>query len=191
MARSVPPVLGFVGSSGSGKTTLLEQVLALLGDRGARLAVLKHARAGFDIDRHPGKDSHRLRAAGADQVLVASRDRWALMAQQTNPVEEPSLFAMLAHLDAEVLDGVLVEGFGHEHYPKVEVYRPSHGRQPQCWPGDGSVVAVASDVPLVTDPLPWLDLNDPVAIARFAASRLGLDRMEHDLTHPAREIQHG
>ena len=43
---------------------------------------------------------------------------------------------MLGHLDAEVLDGVLVEGFGHEHYPKVEVYRPSHGRAPQCWPQD-------------------------------------------------------
>ena len=192
MARRALPVLGFVGSSGSGKTTLLEQVLALLGDRGARLAVLKHAKAGFDIDQHPGKDSHRLRAAGADQVLVASRDRWALMAQQTDPVREPSLSEMLGHLAAEVLDGVLVEGFGHEHYPKVEVYRPSHGRPPHCWPRDPSVVAVASDVPLVTDPLPWLDLNDPVVIARFAAHRLGLSRLEIELPHTAaREIQHG
>ena len=55
------PVLGFVGSSGSGKTTLLEGVVSMLSDRGARLAVLKHAKPGFDIDSHPGKDSHRLR----------------------------------------------------------------------------------------------------------------------------------
>ena len=49
MARTLP-VLGFVGSSGSGWTTLLEQVVGLLSDRGAHLAVLKHARPGFDID---------------------------------------------------------------------------------------------------------------------------------------------
>ena len=124
-------VLGFVGSSGSGKTTVLEQVLGLLADRGARIAVLKHAKPGFDLDGNPKKDSHRLRAAGADQVLVASRDRWALMAQQTDPLQEPSLSEMIRRLDATVLDGVLVEGFGHEHYPKIEVYRPSHGRPPQ------------------------------------------------------------
>jgi molybdopterin-guanine dinucleotide biosynthesis adapter protein len=183
MARTLP-VLGFVGSSGSGKTTLLEQVVALLSDEGARLAVLKHAKAGFDIDRHPGKDSHRLRAAGADQVLVASRDRWALMAQQPDPLQEPSLQGMLEHLDAAGLDGVLVEGFRHEHYPKIEVYRPSHGRPPQCWPHDASVIAVASDVPLATGDVPWLDLNAPAAVARFAARRLGLPQLEGEPRRP-------
>jgi molybdopterin-guanine dinucleotide biosynthesis protein MobB len=173
MARTLP-ILGFVGSSGSGKTTLLEQVVALLGDEGARLAVIKHAKPGFDIDRQPGKDSYRLRAAGADQVLVASRDRWALMAQQPDPLREPSLSAMVRHLDAEALDGVLVEGFGHETYPKVEVYRPSLGRLPHCWPHDSSVVAVASDVPLATGDLPRLDLNDLPQVASFVAHRLGL-----------------
>jgi molybdopterin-guanine dinucleotide biosynthesis protein MobB len=173
MARTLP-ILGFVGSSGSGKTTLLEQLVALLGDEGVRLAVIKHAKPGFDIDRQPGKDSYRLRAAGADQVLVASRDRWALMAQQSDPLQEPSLDAMVRRLDAEALDGVLVEGFGHEAYPKVEVYRPSLGRLPQCWPHDGSVIAVASDVPLATGRLPRLDLNDLPEVASFVARRLGL-----------------
>jgi len=173
MRRSLP-VLGFVGSSGSGKTTLVEQVVALLADVGARIAVVKHAKAGFDIDPNPAKDSHRLRSAGADQVLVASRDRWALMAQQPDPLREPSLEEMLRHLDATVLDAALVEGFGHEHYPKIEVYRPAHGRPPQCWPTDPSVIAVASDAPLVTAPATWLDLDDPVSVARFVARQLAL-----------------
>jgi molybdopterin-guanine dinucleotide biosynthesis protein B len=168
------PVLGFVGSSGSGKTTLLEQVVELLTDAGVRVAVLKHAKPGFDIDSNPGKDSHRLRAAGADQVLVASRDRWALMAQQADPLREPSLQSMLGHLDATVLDAVLAEGFGHERYPKIEVYRPAQGRAPQCWPDDPSVIAVASDSPLTTAPASWLDLNDPLSVAWFAAGHLGL-----------------
>jgi molybdopterin-guanine dinucleotide biosynthesis protein B len=173
------PILGFVGSSGSGKTTLLERVLGVLTDAGLRLAVVKHAKPGFDIDCNPGKDSYRLRTAGADQVLVASRDRWALLAQQADPLREPSLPEMLRHLDTALLDGVLVEGFGHEHYPKIEVYRPARGRPPQHWPDDSSVIAVASDVPLATAPATWLDLNDPLAVARFAAGQLGLSEL-HD-----------
>jgi molybdopterin-guanine dinucleotide biosynthesis protein B len=182
------PIGGFVGSSGSGKTTLLEQVVGRLTDAGARLATVKHAKPGFDLDRNPAKDSHRLRSAGAGQVLVASRDRWALMAQQDDPLQEPSLFDMLRRLDTTSLDGVLVEGFGHEHYPKIEVYRPSHRRAPQCWPHDRSVIAVASDVPLATGPLILLDLNDPVAVTRFVGRQLGLtcgvkseDRAQEDV----------
>jgi molybdopterin-guanine dinucleotide biosynthesis adapter protein len=172
--RSSLPMVGFVGWSGSGKTTLLEQVVGRLTDAGARLATVKHAKPGFDLDPNPAKDSRRLRSAGASQVLIASRDRWALMAQQEDPLEEPSLREMLGHLEASSLDGVLVEGFGHEQYPKIEVYRPSHRQAPQCWPGDRSVVAVASDVPLATGPVMWLDLNDPSAVTRFVARQLGL-----------------
>ena len=174
--KSSLPVVGFVGWSGSGKTTLLEQVVGRLTDAGVRLATVKHAKPGFDLDQNPSKDSWRLRLAGASQVLIASRDRWALMAQQHDPLEEPSLREMLRHLDGSSLDGVLVEGFGHERYPKIEVYRPSHRPAPQCWPGDRSVVAVASDVPLATEPVIWLDLNDPAAVTRFVARQLGLTR---------------
>src|SRR5687768_10022519 len=168
------PVLGFVGSSGSGKTTLLEGVVSILSDGGARLAVLKHAGPGFDLDPDSGKDSHRIRIAGASQVLIASRDRWALLAEQPAPLEEPSLAAMLRHLDHGALDGVLVEGFRHERYPKIEVHRPSLGRPPQSWPEDPDVIAVASDVQLATGRLPRLDLNDVKAVARFVAGHLGL-----------------
>jgi molybdopterin-guanine dinucleotide biosynthesis protein MobB len=93
---------------------------------------------------------------------------------------------MVGHLDAEALDGVLVEGFGHEAYPKVEVYRPSLGRLPQCWPHDGSVVAVASDVPLATGHLPRLDLNDLLQVASFVAHRLGLRWSGGD--HPSESV---
>jgi len=168
------PVLGVVGKSGSGKTTLIEHLVALLTDAAVRVAVVKHAKPGFDLDPNPRKDSHRLRSAGADQVLVASRDRWALIAQQADPLREPPLDGMLRRLDASALDLVLVEGFGHERYPKIEVYRPAHGRAPQCWPEDPSVVAVASDVALETAPAAWLDLNDPGSVARFVVRQAGL-----------------
>ena len=186
-----PPVIGIVGSSGSGKTTLIEGVVAALSDRGVRVAVLKHARAGFDLDPDPAKDSSRSRNAGAAQVLVASRDRWALMAEQVDPLAEPSLDDTLRHLDQDNLDVVLVEGFRHEHFPKIEVYRPSHGRPPQCWPEDPDIIAVASDVPLAVGDLPLLDLNDRSGITAFVARALGLDGFDPSGRQPIKEARHG
>jgi molybdopterin-guanine dinucleotide biosynthesis protein B len=71
-------VFGFAGWSGSGKTTLIEQVVPHLVARGVRVSLIKHAHHRFDVDR-PGKDSFRHRAAGCAEVLVTSRERWALM----------------------------------------------------------------------------------------------------------------
>jgi molybdopterin-guanine dinucleotide biosynthesis protein B len=113
------------------------------------------------------------------------------MAQQDDPLQEPPLDAMLRRLDADVLDAVLVEGFSHERYPKIEVYRPAHGRLPQCWPHDPAVVAVASDVPVATEPLPRLDINDPAAVARFAARQLGLPEPGARVRTPAGESSRG
>ena len=81
-SAGMPPrrVVGFCGPSGVGKTTLVEQLIAALRARGQRVSVIKHAHKRFDID-HPGKDSHRHRAAGATQVAVASATRWALRAR--------------------------------------------------------------------------------------------------------------
>jgi molybdopterin-guanine dinucleotide biosynthesis protein B len=166
-------VVGFVGTSGSGKTTVIEQVVTRLADTGLGVAVLKHARHGFDMDR-PGKDSYRVREAGAAQVLVASRERWVLLGEQPDPLEEPSLEMMLRRFDASTLDLVLVEGFSHEHFPKIEVYRPAHGQPPRCWPHDPDVIALATDTPMDGGVVPRLDLNAPLEVTQFVLDYLAL-----------------
>ena len=85
IARAV----SFVAKSGTGKTTLLEQVIAELKGRGYRVGVIKHDAHRFDID-HPGKDSHRLTAAGADTMLISSPEKLALVKRHTEspPIEE-------------------------------------------------------------------------------------------------------
>jgi|OpeIllAssembly_1097287.scaffolds.fasta_scaffold217304_3 molybdopterin-guanine dinucleotide biosynthesis protein B len=159
------PVLGFAAWSGTGKTTLLVQLLPRLRGRGLRVGMVKHAHHSFDVDQ-PGKDSYELRKAGASPMLVASSRRWALMAD-LDQEREPVLQEMLDRLDPSGLDVILVEGFKHEAFPKIELHRPAIGK-PLLFPDDASVIAVATDAPLAQPTqLPVLDLNDVEAMADF------------------------
>ncbi len=165
------PILGFCGYSGSGKTNLLSRLIPLLKARGLRLALLKHAHHSFDVDQ-PGKDSYELRRAGADQVLVASRNRLAMVKECRGRTTEPRLAELLPCIDTRDLDLILVEGFKREPIPKIEVCRPSLGR-PRIHDRDPHVIAVASDIAFQTARvLPRLDLNDTEAVLDFVADWL-------------------
>lgn len=168
MINSKTPLLGFCAwGSGIGKTTLLTSLIPVLVQHGLRISVIKHAHHSFDID-HPGKDSYRLRESGAVQMLLGSRHRWALMTELSRiepKREEPDLAELLPHVDASLVDLILVEGFKHEPIPKIEVYRPSL-QKPLLADSDKRVIAVAADGPVTTS-VPVLDLNDPNAIASF------------------------
>jgi len=168
------PMIGFAAFSGTGKTTLLLKLLPLLKARGLRIAVVKHAHHSFEMDR-PGKDSYRLRAAGADEMLVASRCRMAWVRECDGKREEPSLAEALGVLDPSRVDLVLVEGFKHEPYPKIELHRAALGR-PLLFPDDPNVVAIATDGgALARDPggLPRLSINAPAEIADFVLQFAG------------------
>ena len=166
MAFNFPrPILGFVAYSGTGKTTLLEQLIPLLREHGIRVALLKHAHHDFDIDI-PGKDSYRLRQAGATQVMVASKRRWALITEHHQVSDEPHLAELLVHLDPEQFDLLLVEGFKHEAYPKIELHRSVLGK-PALYPNDPHIIALACDTPEPQATIPILDINQVDAISNF------------------------
>ncbi len=168
------PVLGFAAFSGSGKTTLLEQLIPRLRQAGLALAVVKHSHHDFEIDR-PGKDSDRLRRAGAGQVLLASPWRTAWI-REGDGKTEPRLEELLERLDHRELDLVLVEGFRHESIPKIEVHRPSRGTPLLC-NTDAHVIALACDEPPSSAPdLPLLDLNDPDGVAGWIREWLAAGR---------------
>jgi molybdopterin-guanine dinucleotide biosynthesis protein B len=159
------PLVGLVAYSGTGKTTLLKQIIPLLKQQDIRVGMIKHAHHDFDIDK-PGKDSYELRKAGADQMLVASSKRWALMVE-TPGQDEAQLTDLLDRLDSSVLDLVLVEGFKHVDYPKIECHRPSLGHELRC-ENDRSIIALASDETVQTQvDIPCLDLNRPEEISDF------------------------
>ncbi len=166
-------VYGVVGFKNSGKTTLVERLVREITGRGLTVSTLKHAHHVFDVD-HPGKDSWRHREAGATEVLVASRKRWALM-HELRAAEEPELETLLEKLAP--VDLVLIEGYKRGPHPKVEAYRLETGH-PILALEDPRVRAVAADAP--EDPRfaevaqPRFPLDDAAAIATFILADAGL-----------------
>ncbi|ELA6779446.1 MULTISPECIES: bifunctional molybdopterin-guanine dinucleotide biosynthesis adaptor protein MobB/molybdopterin molybdotransferase MoeA [Vibrio] len=157
------PILGFAAYSGTGKTTLLEALLPKLTEAGLRIGMLKHAHHNFDVDK-PGKDSYRLRKAGASQMLIASRNRFALMTE--TPEAEAEFEYLLTRFDEDMLDVVLVEGCKNIAFPKIELHREEVGK-PWLYPNDENIIAIASDSAELDSELPQMNINDLDAIAQF------------------------
>jgi molybdopterin-guanine dinucleotide biosynthesis adapter protein len=165
-------IFGVAGHSGMGKTTLLERLVPEIASRGLVVSLIKHSHKDIDIDR-PGKDSYRLRHAGCKEVLLLGNERWALMHELRGSSEPPLdyLLDRMRHCDL-----VLIEGFKHGDFPKLEVWRPELGK-PTLWPDWPGIVAIASDDPQAaarqtggaTD-LAQLDLANVAQIASFALS---------------------
>lgn len=166
--NSSMPILGICAAgSNAGKTTLITQLIPELAKRNIRTSVIKHAHHKFDID-HPGKDSYNIRESGAVQTLIASGKRWALMTEMTRTPhysDEANLDELLAQLNPNYADLILVEGFKSAVIPKIEVYRTAMDT-PLLAPSVADIIAVASDVHLDLA-VPTLDLNNISAIADF------------------------
>lgn len=168
------PILGVVGSSGSGKTTLLETLLPMLAARGLRVNIVKHSHHDIMLEP-PHKDSARLRAAGANEVLLASPYRYVIV-RELRGEPEPPLDELLARLSPA--DLTLVESYQGTDFPKLEIYRPANGKPPR-YPDNANIVAVASDgvAPANWNPAHrWLDLNQPEQVLNWMLEFAGLAR---------------
>ena len=115
-------VFGIIGWSGGGKTTLIKSLIPKIVRRGLSISTLKHAHHEFDIDK-PGKDSFEHRNSGAQEVLISSSKRWALIHENRGQAEL-SLNQLLSKISP--VDLVLVEGFKNSQHSKIEVYRKSN-----------------------------------------------------------------
>ncbi|ELU11366.1 hypothetical protein CAPTEDRAFT_147507 [Capitella teleta] len=166
------PVFGVVGWKNSGKTHLITRIISNFRRRGYRVSTVKHAHHAFDIDQE-GRDSYRHRKAGAGEVLVASRHRWALMHEGDN--QEPKLAELIAKLSP--CDLILVEGFKQEAHDKLEVCRAEAQQQEPLAGRVPGVVALARELePGAREGLPCFSPNDDEGITDWIEQHCGLQR---------------
>lgn len=164
----LPPVLSIVGKSDSGKTTLLERLIPALAARGLRVGALKHDAHDYETDT-PGKDSHRLRSAGARATAVASATKISLVETWDR---EPALYDIVARYFPDV-DLVLTEGYKRGPAPKIEVVRAARSTEGICTPDE--LVAVVTDVD-VDFGVPRVALDDVEAVAEVVVGWLEAQR---------------
>jgi molybdopterin-guanine dinucleotide biosynthesis adapter protein len=155
-------IIGLVGWSGAGKTTLIAGLIPLLIGRGLTVSTVKHAHHSFDVDQ-PGKDSYAHRQAGAREVLVASRRRYALIHEIAEARDIP-LAVLLAKLSRVNL--VIVEGFKRENHSKIEVHRVQNGK-PFLFPADCSIRALISDSGPGATTRPHASIDDLEAVSEL------------------------
>jgi molybdopterin-guanine dinucleotide biosynthesis protein B len=171
------PVIGIAGWKKSGKTTLVTRLIAELTRRGLRIATVKHAHHKFQID-DAETDSARHRRAGAAQVAVVSRERWAIV-KELQAAPEPELAEVISRLDP--CDLVIVEGYKRSSIPKIEVRRSAAASLEPLAGKSPNVIAIAADHAVTNAKgLPTFALDDVAAIADFIAASVGLQPGEPD-----------
>ena len=154
---------GIAGWKNSGKTSLVAGLVKEISSRGLKVSTIKHAHHSFDLD-HTGTDSFKHREAGADEVVLVSRNRWAIQ-HELRDENEPLLEEFLEKLSP--CDLVLIEGYKREEIPKLEIIGPDNETRDFLWHKDQNIKAIAVDTPIPDCGLPSFHRNAIKEIADF------------------------
>ena len=162
-----PFVISFVSvCSGSGKTTLIEKVIEILTNKGYRVGVLKHDAHKFEIDKK-GKDSWRFANAGAQNVIISSKEKLAMISKLDDYICIDKIIKLFVDMDI-----VIIEGFKSSIYPKIEVHRKKVSQEllfSKQDNRDSNYIAVATDEPIPG--IKNLDINNPIEVVNFIESK--------------------
>ena len=173
---SQTPIIGVAGWKKSGKTTLVTRLTAEFTARGLKIATVKHAHHGFQIDEEE-TDSARHRRAGASQVAVVSSKRWALI-NELGGAPEPTLAEVAAWLGP--CDLIIAEGYKAAPIPKIEVRRSAAVSKVPLAGIYPDVRAIAADYSIDDRQLPVFALDDVARIADFIVETVGVSAREPD-----------
>ncbi len=150
--------------SGSGKTTLIEKIVRILKSRGLRVAVIKHASKGFELDK-PGKDSWRFQQSGADSVVLVGPGRMAVLRTTDHDPTEEELEKVV---DADI---IIHEGFKKIAKNKIEVFRSGVSGERPLSMDDPAYIALVSDRRFDVQ-VPLFDLDDAEGVAGFLINNI-------------------
>lgn len=150
------PVVAVSGVKNSGKTALIVAMLPHLAGAGVRTAVIKHDGHSFVADS-PGTDTDKHLRAGACGTAIFDGGKFKVVRQV--PVDEEALLPLFPDADL-----ILLEGFKHSRWPKLELVRAGNSSAPVCDPG--TLLALVTDLPLSLPGVPRIPLGDGEAAAR-------------------------
>ena len=168
------PIISIVGASDSGKTSFLEKLIPELAARGYRVGAIKHDVHGFEMDRE-GKDTWKLRRAGAEVVAISSPVQFASIRRTDGEMSLEEIAARFFWTE----DILITEGFKTARFPKIEVFRSIVQPKPICGPGD-NLVAVVSDDPVDTQ-VPRFSFADWRGVADLVEARYLKNRKKRKL----------
>jgi len=130
-----PVVLCVIGLQNSGKTRLVMDLVRLLREKHLTVAVLKHdghadERMSNDWQK-PGSDTELYRQAGARMTMVAGGGQSLIHIAKDDEASQAEQLcqriAMMAELQGQPLNVILVEGYKMSSLPKIAVIRtPEH-----------------------------------------------------------------
>lgn len=153
---SKPAVVAISGVKNSGKTWLIAAMLPHLNAAGVRTAVIKHDGHSFDADT-PGTDTARHLSAGACGTAVFDGEKFQLV--RPAPVTEADLIPLFP--DAEL---ILLEGFKHSAWPKLELVRRGNSDRPVCDPA--TLLALVTDLDIAPPGVKRVPFGDAGSAAR-------------------------
>lgn len=162
-----PVVVAVSGVKNSGKTALIEAMLPYLAAAGLYTAIIKHDGHSF-LPEPPGTDTGRFMAAGAWGAAIFDGEKCKLVKREQ--VDEGVLIAQFPEADL-----ILLEGFKHSSWPKLEVVRKGNSDAPVCDPA--TLLGLVTDLPIDLPGVPRLPFGDAARAAETIVAYAGSFRL--------------
>jgi molybdopterin-guanine dinucleotide biosynthesis protein B len=159
-------VLQIVGYKNSGKTTLICQLIKQLSEKGLRVGTIKHDSHELRLDAQ-GTDTWKHSEAGAHTVAITSKKKTAIFKQQATPLS----YLLTAMPEP---DFILVEGFKHEHYPKILMIKKEDDLP--LIDQLSNIIAIVSWIPLKSTRFPVWSVGRTEGLAEFLLRNMGVER---------------
>lgn len=176
------PIISFVGSSGSGKTTFLEQIIPIFINQGCKIGAIKHDAHKFEIDK-PGKDSYRLKKAGAEIVCISSDRKLALVQSYE---KEYSIEEIVLKFFGSV-DIILTEGYKKSDIPKFEIYRAANNKEPLTFTNKELIGVISDDNPKVDTKV--FNFSEKNEVVNYILSLINQQKPEIEITGVDKKYQ--
>jgi molybdopterin-guanine dinucleotide biosynthesis protein MobB len=157
------PVLCIVGRSRPDVAAVIKGLLQELADKDVRVAVITQDDKGIPLDSI-SPDVARFVAAGSETVIVSAPGMVTTLRRME---EEPSLDELVWEMRDDY-DLVLVDGFRHSSFPKVEIHHTSEDEELICHKNE--LLAIVGDKPAGMD-IPTFDDNDFSGLAKLTRER--------------------